>query len=347
MWIKRSSYSIAGQVVAFRVTGDPVSANNGLFYVLSDHLGSTSLLVNSSGGTVTGSTTRYLPFGGYRCTAPSQSITDRDFTGQKENMELGLLYYQARFYVPYLNRFLSADTIVPDPTNPQAYNRYSYVENRPVNMVDPTGHRSCSSSQAATGDESCDQNITVTQEDWELFTDEMQSMLDSKFDGAIIFSPQGSYIPSNLAEMKVMQSAGKRVVNAMLDHVDAPNCGCNNLIMGAFGFDVGTDENGFPNPRTVDQKFYETYFDYDTELSNTTDIVIFAQRLQKEWLPGHAALMVVPDNADPENSIILQTNSPAAANGIYFTNIRNNSFFESSEDIIYMKQKWNVGPMKT
>ena len=140
VWIKRSSYGIAGQMVAFRVTGDPVSANNGLFYVLSDHLGSTSLLVNSSGGTVTGSTTRYLPFGGYRGTAPSQTITDRDFTGQKENMELGLLYFQARFYVPGIGRFASADTLVPDPANPQAYNRYSYVENRPLNFNDPTGH---------------------------------------------------------------------------------------------------------------------------------------------------------------------------------------------------------------
>lgn len=49
----------------------------------------------------------------------------------------------ARFYVPYLNRFISADTIVPDPTNPQSYNRYSYVLNNPINFADPTGHREC------------------------------------------------------------------------------------------------------------------------------------------------------------------------------------------------------------
>jgi hypothetical protein len=59
----------------------------------------------TSGGAVTGSTARYYPlrlrqgrlFGGYRGFDPSQTITDRDFTGQKENMELGLLYYNARF----------------------------------------------------------------------------------------------------------------------------------------------------------------------------------------------------------------------------------------------------------
>ncbi|MCA9955584.1 MAG: hypothetical protein KC434_12735, partial [Anaerolineales bacterium] len=32
--IKRSSYSFAGQTVAMQVSGDPVSGNNGLFYVL-------------------------------------------------------------------------------------------------------------------------------------------------------------------------------------------------------------------------------------------------------------------------------------------------------------------------
>ncbi|MBK7920668.1 MAG: RHS repeat-associated core domain-containing protein [Chloroflexi bacterium] len=83
--------------------------------------------------------TRYLPFGGYRSGGPS-TLTDRGFTGQKENMELGLLYYNARFYAPGLGRFLSADTIVPNPANPQQYNRYTYSLNSPINYADPDGH---------------------------------------------------------------------------------------------------------------------------------------------------------------------------------------------------------------
>jgi hypothetical protein len=45
----------------------------------------------------------------------------------------------AREYDPSLGRWLSADTIVPDPANPQSWNRYSYVLNNPLKYVDPTG----------------------------------------------------------------------------------------------------------------------------------------------------------------------------------------------------------------
>ncbi|MBN2074576.1 MAG: hypothetical protein JW762_03405 [Dehalococcoidales bacterium] len=38
----------------------------------------------------------------------------------------GLYYYGARYYDATMIRFISADTIIPDPANPQAFNRYSY-----------------------------------------------------------------------------------------------------------------------------------------------------------------------------------------------------------------------------
>jgi hypothetical protein len=47
----------------------------------------------------------------------------------------------ARWYDSELGRWVSPDTIVPDPTNPQGFNRYSYVVNNPLKFIDPTGHK--------------------------------------------------------------------------------------------------------------------------------------------------------------------------------------------------------------
>ena len=66
--------------------------------------------------------------------------TDRRFTGQRWEANLGLYDYRARFYDPTLGRFLQPDPIVPEPGNPQALNRYAYVYNNPLRYTDPTGH---------------------------------------------------------------------------------------------------------------------------------------------------------------------------------------------------------------
>lgn len=41
---------------------------------------------------------------------------------------------------PVLGRFTQADTIIPNPGNPLAMDRYAYVYNNPVKYIDPTGH---------------------------------------------------------------------------------------------------------------------------------------------------------------------------------------------------------------
>jgi RHS repeat-associated protein len=52
----------------------------------------------------------------------------------------GLYDYNARYYSSNLGRFVSPDTMVPDPQNPQNFNRYAYVLNNPLKYSDPSGH---------------------------------------------------------------------------------------------------------------------------------------------------------------------------------------------------------------
>jgi RHS repeat-associated protein len=65
--------------------------------------------------------------------------TDRQFTGQRLD-GTGLYYYNARYYDPTIGRFISADFVIPDYSNPQNLNRYSYVANNPLKYTDPSGH---------------------------------------------------------------------------------------------------------------------------------------------------------------------------------------------------------------
>jgi hypothetical protein len=68
----------------------------------------------------------------------------------------------ARYYLPEIGRFISADTIVPEPENPQSYNRYSYVNNSPTNYLDPTGHnRDC-----GMGDPVCNGDRSALTRGW-------------------------------------------------------------------------------------------------------------------------------------------------------------------------------------
>ncbi len=79
-------------------------------YLLGDHLGSTSITANGSGGL--SAELRYKPWGESRY-ANGTTPTRRQYTGQINDSEIGLYFYGARLYAPALGRFVSADSIVP------------------------------------------------------------------------------------------------------------------------------------------------------------------------------------------------------------------------------------------
>jgi RHS repeat-associated protein len=129
--------------------GDLTPANNGVFYLLGDHLGSTSVTANGTTGALV-SELRYKPWGETRYSSGT-TPTSKHFTGQIEDAGIGLYFYGSRFYDPAVGRFTQADTIVPGAGNPQNLNRYAYVRNNPIRYTDPFGHTPCAGKNADDG----------------------------------------------------------------------------------------------------------------------------------------------------------------------------------------------------
>ncbi len=108
--------------------------DNQLYFYHPDHLGSTSLITNITGDVV--DLTNYDPYGLVTEGGSSRYL----YTGKEKDRETNLEYYGARYYSPYVSRFIQPDMNIPDIYNPQDLNRYSYVRNNPYKYVDPTGN---------------------------------------------------------------------------------------------------------------------------------------------------------------------------------------------------------------
>ncbi|MEM7334106.1 MAG: RHS repeat-associated core domain-containing protein, partial [Chloroflexota bacterium] len=134
--VKRVTYSFGGQQVAVRVVEN---GSNTMSYLHTDHLGSSSVSTNGSGAEVANSRSSFLPFGGERLVSTAD-LNQRGFTGHYENRDFGLTYMNARFYLPEIGRFATADTLIPNALLSQHYNRYTYTSNNPIIYTDPTGH---------------------------------------------------------------------------------------------------------------------------------------------------------------------------------------------------------------
>jgi RHS repeat-associated protein len=119
-------------------------------YLTVDHLGSTRLLTDSAGNAMR--RYDYEPFGteilagvGGRTTAMGFAGTQDSFnlkyTGQERDSETGLDYLHARYYSAAQGRFQSPDAgnTGADPSDPQTWNGYAYVNNNPLMYTDPDG----------------------------------------------------------------------------------------------------------------------------------------------------------------------------------------------------------------
>ena len=130
---KVTKYVFAGNLRIAMVEGPNFS------YFHKDHLGSSTVMTDASGKII--ESIDYMPFGEQRnYSRLNPFITRYRFTDQELDVESGLYNYNARLYDPVIGRFISPDTIVPDPFDPQLLNRYAYVRNNPLIYVDPSGN---------------------------------------------------------------------------------------------------------------------------------------------------------------------------------------------------------------
>ncbi len=108
---------------------------NAPMWLLSDHLGSASVAVNTDGSGPP-------PQGYYAGASTLRGRGDRVPVHRAVSTRpcAGLYFYGARWYDSALGRFAQADTIVPNPGNPAAFDRYAYGSNNPLRYTDPTGY---------------------------------------------------------------------------------------------------------------------------------------------------------------------------------------------------------------
>ena len=100
------------------------------YYYHTDHLGTVEAVTDASGTEVWSA--NYSAFGELLGTTGSLD-QEAVYTGKDYDDEVGLYYFNARWYDPELGRFISED-----PAQ-DGVNWYVYVSNNPLKFVDPTG----------------------------------------------------------------------------------------------------------------------------------------------------------------------------------------------------------------
>jgi RHS repeat-associated protein len=175
-------YFLGSKMVGMRRVNYP--ADNGQQRMVGDHLGSTTLLVDTSPTPAVLYRAYYKPYGEVAWQTGT-SRTSVGFTGQRLDAGTKLMYFGARYYDPELAHFVSADPTTQNPSNAMDYNRYLYAHGNPLRFIDQLGFgpedyyifvQGCTSSTACDRDDPSD---------WGEYGEQLKKMYDEEGWGVI------------------------------------------------------------------------------------------------------------------------------------------------------------------
>ncbi len=113
-----------------------------VFLELSDQLGSTSVVLDHATGELVERSTAYA-YGAvesdYRPARWEEFREDHRFTGKEDDIEVGLIYFGARYYAPLFQRWISPDPLAVHSPGRADLNVYAYVHGRVFAATDPIG----------------------------------------------------------------------------------------------------------------------------------------------------------------------------------------------------------------
>ena len=139
----RTPFGLAATITAIDkgVAADPVQEpgvpSPGVCYFHRNQVNSTTIVSDSHGAIV--ANVEYLPFGDISRIRGIQSFRAK-FAGRELDHETGLYDFGARYYLPQIGRFITADDGFGGPLDRHdTLNPYAYVLNSPVCNVDPSG----------------------------------------------------------------------------------------------------------------------------------------------------------------------------------------------------------------
>ncbi|MEM7298039.1 MAG: RHS repeat-associated core domain-containing protein, partial [Bacteroidota bacterium] len=132
-------------VVAIETIFNEDNTKSNIRYLHKDHLGSIQTITDENG--LVQEVLSFDAWGKLRDATTwealdtnPETLFDRGFTMHEYMSLFTLINQNGRIYDPIIGRFISADPFIDGATDLQGYNRYSYVRNNPLTLIDPSGY---------------------------------------------------------------------------------------------------------------------------------------------------------------------------------------------------------------